>query len=347
LCLPISTTCNLQTQTMLHPLIAHLTACALLHLALLIPPRRLGHRHLAAVFLPLICSCHVYSWTRGFGALAGVHAPSAAELLLWRRPREEFLLLVPRRDGAGGGRDGATAVRKEPYPESLVPRFWWVLKLIASPRFIGWDTGSVVKGVQDSPSSSPSTSSIPPRPGEVRGPAQPRSSWLLRKCLSVIVCGIVIDAVNSFQAFDPYFLGQTGNIDAPLLHPSSHLLASSLFGRAHALRSLLSPRPLRIAVFGAQQYATFSVISSLAALVCVSLGGLGIVGDFWGEMQNWKPVMGSPLAICRRGLRGFWGGFWHQLFRHVRILRSEEAVEVSTNHKYRCLVIPGRKWQEH
>jgi hypothetical protein len=305
-----------------HPLAAPLAATALLHIALLISPARLAHGHLAALFLPLICSCHAYSWTRGAGAFAGVHALWAVELLLWRRPREEFWLR--RRDApsvASGGDDGKNGgggdkrrdgeAGKEPYPEALGARFCWVLKLVASSRFIGWDAGcgSEGKGRPDISVLSESAAG--------KEQALSRSSWLLRKCLSAILCCLLIDATNSYQAFDPYFLGQTDDIDAPFRHPLAQALAANSFGRTHGLLSSLPPRLLRIAGFGAQQYAVFQLLGTLSALAFVSLGGLGLVDDFWGGMQNWRPLMGSPLAVCRRGLKGFWGGFWHQLFRYV------------------------------
>jgi Membrane bound O-acyl transferase family len=50
------------------------------------------------------------------------------------------------------------------------------------------------------------------------------------------------------------------------------------------------------------------------------LGGIGVLDDFWGGTENWPPLMGNPLVVLESGLRGFWGKFWHQLFRNVRIL---------------------------
>lgn len=94
-------------------LLAHLAAHALLHLALLTPPFLLSHANLALTFIPLILSCHVYSWRNSLGFLAAVHALWSLELLVFRRPREEFRLL---RLPTGSGKEGEG---KEGYDEQV------------------------------------------------------------------------------------------------------------------------------------------------------------------------------------------------------------------------------------
>jgi len=36
---------------------------------------------------------------------------------------------------------GDKKVVREAYPEKLGARFWWVVKLVSSMRFVGWETG--------------------------------------------------------------------------------------------------------------------------------------------------------------------------------------------------------------
>ena len=59
----------------------------------------------------------------------------------------------------------------------------------------------------------------------------------------------------------------------------------------------------------------------ILAAPSILLGGLGILDDFWSGTYNWQEIMGNPLVVLDSGLRGFWGKFWHQLFRPVSIPR--------------------------
>ncbi len=81
----------------------------------------------------------------------------------------------------------------------------------------------------------------------------------------------------------------------------------------------MSPRFVRISVLALQQYSTFTMIGAIPAVFFVTLGGVGLVDDFWGRVENWPNIMGNPIAIARSGLRGLWGRFWHQLFRNVSL----------------------------
>jgi hypothetical protein len=97
-----------------------------------------------------------------------------------------------------------------------------------------------------------------------------RSRWLLRKCFEAAAYFLAIDAITSYQLFDPYFLAQT-DIDAPL--PDFFPVM---------LNNRITPRIIRIAVLGFQHYAIFTLTYTLQAIICVSLGGLGFLDDWWG-----------------------------------------------------------------
>jgi hypothetical protein len=263
-------------------------ANALLYTALLTPPSTLTHSQLASVFLPLIWSCNIYSWQCGLGMIAAPQALWSANLLLFRRPRESFKLLHRHVDDKG-----VSSYSQEAYPESFMTRFWWVTKLCVSMRYVGWSTGDHTKlGVVS-------------RAGS-------RGYWLLKKCLSAALCFLIIDATNCYMLYDPYFLGRN-SIDSPF---PAHFTTFLDFGGV----SSIPPRLPRIVIFELQQYAIFSLLGTLIAIICVFLGGIGLLDDFWGGTHNWPPLMGSPLVVLERGLRGFWGTFWHQIFRHVSML---------------------------
>lgn len=170
----------------------------------------------------------------------------------------------------------------------------WVTKLVVSFRYIGWDTGS-------------SSSSIP-----TRTTLASRIIFVLRRLAFMGICFLVWDAINVYQSKDAYFQILT-DIDERLPRHVREVLAEY-----HV--EFLPPRMLRILAFGGQQYAIFSMAGAFAGILPVVLGGLGIADHFWGAPENWRLLMGSPTVVLERGLRGFWGGFWHQLFRHVSLV---------------------------
>lgn len=192
-------------------------------------------------------------------------------------------------------------VWKEAYPESFWRRALWVSKLVASPRFVGWDTGD----------------KKPISYYSMDMDQQSRGRWLLQRCLSAAWCFLIIDAMNSYERFDPYFSAEV-DIDAPL-----PLFLLDLLG-THASYWFM-PRAVRILVFGLMQYSMFSILGGILAIIGVSLGALGLVDDFWGHPSYWPHLMGNSLVVFHSGLRGFWGRVWHQMFRHVSVARHNDT----------------------
>ncbi|PVH82036.1 hypothetical protein DL98DRAFT_587045 [Cadophora sp. DSE1049] len=314
---------------------AHATAHVLLHTALLTPPTVLSHAKLAGAFLPLIWSCHIYTWSFGLGYIASVHALWATELLLFRNPRKDFALLhfgnpppppappvaVVEEEKKDDSEEEIVDVTSasistdrsyiknpspttngshqlawtEPYPSSWYKRFIWVSKLVISFRYISWATSSNQTVLY---------SSQPPPPS-----SKSRTTFVIQKHLLIAFCIGIMDVTNLYQYFDPYMQIETSIDEA---FPRR---LGGFFAKYHL--DFLSPRFVRIIVLGLQQYSVFTLIGAIPAALFVSLGGVGLVDDFWGRVENWPSVMGSPLAISQRGLRGFWGGFWHQLFRNL------------------------------
>ncbi|CZR64020.1 uncharacterized protein PAC_13917 [Phialocephala subalpina] len=290
------------------PLLTQLSAHILLHLALLTP---FSHTHLYLSSLPPILACNIYTYQSGLGFLSIFHSLWSLELLFFRNPREEFCIIrdggpmmtiicadgkgrkeemVPTK-GAGAGR----LIWREGYPVLFWRRVGWVVNLTCSLRYIGWQTSPVPQGKEKF--------DIPPQ-----GP-ESRVKFLVREVLRVGLCLLIMDAISLYQHFDPYF-----QISTPINEPFPRRLRSflTIYHLHH-----LPPQLVRILILGAQQYATFSLLQAVPAILFVGLGGVGVVGNFWGGTQNWKSAMGSPSVVWRRGLRGFWGGFWHQYLRNI------------------------------
>ncbi|CZT52700.1 uncharacterized protein RSE6_14059 [Rhynchosporium secalis] len=318
--------------SLLNAMYAFAAAHVLLHAALLTPTSVLSHTKLAVSFVPLIWSCHFYAWNFGFGYISAIHALWSAELLLFRDPRKDFGLLhfetkppapspLPAaatldamKDGnrremnvasvnlKDGNKDKSKVITHvshttgwtEPYPQSLWKRFVWVSKLVLSLRYNGWVTSDSQKALF--------TSQLPP-------PRRSRLIFIIQKLCVVGCCFVVLDAVHYYQHFDPYMQIET-SIDEAFPRRLGGFFARHYLG-------FLSPRCVRIMVFGLEQYCNFTLLGTTPAVVFVALGGIGLVDDFWGSVENWPLIMGNPFAIARKGLRGFWGDFWHQLFRNL------------------------------
>ncbi|KAH8667482.1 hypothetical protein BGZ60DRAFT_50756 [Tricladium varicosporioides] len=308
-------------------LAAQIRSTILLYVALLTPPTTLSQRTLCIFFLPAIYLCHLYTFSSPLAFLSILHCFWSTHLLLFTNPRENFRLICRSKFKS---RNGETREWKEGYPKGLKERFGWVSKLLLSPRMIGWDTSAPA----DTPGSSASATSIPkskrrssplpkatprtsPSPSPIpRVQRQRLSTWLIERFALVIIYFILIDATNWWMHHDHYFhniyIHEKGDLDTGLFHTKA-LWTSFLTD----LPKWVDPLAMRILVFGIQEYVLFSYIHSLFAICFVALGRFGIVGEFWGSPYNWPPLFGSLSSVFERGLRGFWGGFWHQLFREM------------------------------
>lgn len=101
--------------------------------------------------------------------------------------------------------------------------------------------------------------------------------------------------------WDPYFLG---NVTAP---PPAHLpllITTSPF-LSHLYRMLVSLVGISIAL---------RAIFNLSPLFFV-----GVLGQNWlglrAEPWMYSDLFGSPMYLLKTGLIGWWGAFWHQIFR--------------------------------
>ncbi|CZS96889.1 uncharacterized protein RAG0_06050 [Rhynchosporium agropyri] len=308
--------------SLLNAMYAFAAAHVLLHAALLTPTSVLSHTKLAVSFVPLIWSCHFYAWNFGFGYISAIHALWSAELLLFRDPRKDFGLLhfetkppapsplpaaatldamkdgnrremnVASVNSKDGNKDKSKVITHvshttgwtEPYPQSLWKRFVWVSKLVLSLRYNGWVTSDSQKALF--------TSQLPP-------PRRSRLIFIIQKLCVVGCCFVVLDAVHYYQHFDPYMQIET-SIDEAFPRRLGGFFARHYLG-------FLSPRCVRIMVFGLEQYCNFTLLGTTPAVVFVALGGIGLVDDFWGSVENWPLIHGEPLCDCAERSQGVLG----------------------------------------
>ncbi|KAI4268408.1 MAG: hypothetical protein L6R35_006768, partial [Caloplaca aegaea] len=85
-----------------------------------------------------------------------------------------------------------------------------------------------------------------------------------------------------------------------------------------SLIQAMTPRVPRTAVLAGQAYACISQGGSLPVIPIVALSGIGLWPDEWSP-HTWPIFFGRFSAVSEKGLRGFWGTWWHQTNRYLSI----------------------------
>ncbi|MCJ1405076.1 hypothetical protein MMC11_008302 [Xylographa trunciseda] len=193
------------------------------------------------------------------------------------------------------------------HPANFYQRVEWVADLISNFRLIGWS--HQINSIPSPPPSildnlQPSAKPLKQTPPVVSTGVSryPESRTLLRTKLTTIALGyLAIDTLKVVMMADPYFWGLTS---AP---PPSYL--PSLVTSSPALT-----RIWRLLISLAGAYVSLQSIMALAAPVFVGLIGPRILGLRAATWQ-YPDVYGSYNIVFRKGLAGWWGGWWHQTFR--------------------------------
>nr|POE65167.1 hypothetical protein CFP56_34835 [Quercus suber] len=201
------------------------------------------------------------------------------------------------------------------YPaDSFLRRLDWVSDLFFSFRGIGWNWQ--ISGIPPPPSwvetslktgtNAKITEKIEPRTTSRTGIRRysDRTALLKDAIASVIICYIVLDVVKALMRHDPHFWGYI-NCPGP-----SHLPAMMRDSPV-----LLQSYRLLTQLIGV--YAALRLIFALGPILMSGLLGpdlYGIRGEPWMNPAN---MFGSFNFVGERGLAGWWGGWWHQVFRSV------------------------------
>lgn len=198
----------------------------------------------------------------------------------------------------------------QPYPSKLVDRLDWIADVFCSFRGVGWNFQT--SGVPRLPKQIEAQihSNVGP-PSESEAMTVSRTgirrmadrNQLLRKCLRDLIIGyLVLDVVKTVMARDRYFIGYM-NAAAPSYLPTivqhsyfltkSYRLIVSLVGIYFALREIFTLGPL---------------------FFCYVIGPrwIGLRGETW---MNSPDMFGKFSNIFEHGIAGWWGGWWHQVFR--------------------------------
>lgn len=193
------------------------------------------------------------------------------------------------------------------YPaHSLRDRIGWIIDLIFNFRGPGWNWEV---------SSNPSLPArikvglgepVDLKSMQIKSPAGIKrfrsQSELFRSQIPRFIVGyLLLDALKVFLMKDPYFT--MGPNEFP---PPEHL-ASLSPGMLSVFRRALSMIAIIVAL------ETIFILAPI--FLCLILGPkyLGARGEFWMYPTTW----GSLDTVFKKGLQGFWGGWWHQTFRYA------------------------------
>jgi hypothetical protein len=196
------------------------------------------------------------------------------------------------------------------YPgESFKQRLDWVVGVFASLRGVGWNW--CIDGLPPPPIAVQQELheryGTPLYPGDPTiGPSgnrryNDRQELLRSRILAVTLFYFALDGLKVWLMKDPYFWGF---VDSPA--PS---FLPTIF---HQSATLL--RVYRMLISMAGIYSALSMLFSAGTLFYVGLLGPKLI-NVAGEPWIYPDDFGSFTMIFDKGLAGFWGGWWHQLFR--------------------------------
>ncbi|MCJ1248467.1 hypothetical protein MMC30_005685 [Trapelia coarctata] len=288
--------------------------------ALLIPPSFLSKTALASLFLPIIYACFAHSCLHGGGldvlsldvviwatVLLGLQDPRGTykRIHLTSNPsRQTSAETEPKSTPCNGGKkdesqDSEPPLRpsrisplttwEEPYPPTFLRRLPWVFTLIFSIRLCNWRISS------------------PQHDAKQPHASISRLAYIRRSLLIASTSFLILDTAAICVKNDPYFLSPTLGITSALPPVS----ANSIWPLS--IYHLLPPPIARVLILCGHIYPLLTLPSALLSLPLL------LLPEPWSPHTH-PPLFGSFAAIPRRGLRGLWGQWWHQLMRYLTSL---------------------------
>ena len=267
-----------------------LIACLLLQRHLPFTSASMSQSMLFIVIVALSLSSLQTTRTLGlaYGVMVGISSSwciaLSASLLLVHKPARDFrrITLCHQDDKSRNGDE--SHLQWQGIPESTLERLFWILDLLGSLRALHWDYVH--------PQYRISSASLKTRPED-------RTS-IQTKLAKLLVLYLCIDALKEIIAMDPYFWGYIDH--APPAYIKALLPLPSLV------------QAYRMLVAFAVLYIGIEFTSTIGILIFVDVLGPSLAGT-WGHNWAWRPQFGDFDSIFTRGLRGWWGAWWHQMFR--------------------------------
>lgn len=226
------------------------------------------------------------------GVLVGISSSwcitLSVNLLFLRRPAQDFNRVIACGSGLKHDECSSSGVkhveRWQSMPNTAYKRLFWILDLLGSLRALHWSCGE-------------SQHPIPIGAYKKRLKNTTSIQENFGKLLFVSLC---IDCLKEVIALDPYFWGFTEHDPPDYI---KRILPVGDFIQAY-----------RMLVAFAVLYIAIEFVSVVAVLLFVNVLGPSLAGT-WGNEWAYSPQYGSFDAVCTRGLQGWWGTWWHQMFR--------------------------------
>ena len=186
-------------------------------------------------------------------------------------------------------------------PTNFYDRIGWLSDLICSFRGPGW--AHQIRTIPSPPSyiTSSLPSPSPPSTLSVSSTYASTSTLIRANLLKGCIWYLSLDAIKVIMMEDPYFWGA---IEAPAPAYLPRLIQMSPF-LTHVYRLLVSLAGISVALRG---------VFALSPLFFVGLFGRNLLG-LRGEAWQYSDFFGSPAYLFTDGLAGWWGAWWHQVFR--------------------------------
>lgn len=168
-------------------------------------------------------------------------------------------------------------------PDSARNRLIWILDLLGSLRALHWSHGQSLSQV--SGHGKQGTGNI---------------TSIQKTFCSLLLVYLCVDCIKEVIAMDPYFWDYIDH------DPPGYVQATLPFAiLVQAYRMIIAFATLFLALeFG----------HTVCVLLFVHLLGPSIAGP-WGKEWAYRSLYGEVSSVCIRGLQGWWGAWWHQLFR--------------------------------
>ena len=177
-------------------------------------------------------------------------------------------------------------------PRNSLHRLDWVTDLVTNFRGVGW--AHQISGTLPPPPHIQASLGHPNQPPGDKHKYPTRMSLLRSNLPTFLLCYITLDVLKALTSRDPYFWSLPSSSPSPFSYPrASRLVLSLIF-----------------------TYTSLLNIFVLAPLGLACLLGPRILGEH-ASPWLYSPYFGHPVQIWQKGLAGFWGQWWHQLFRYA------------------------------